>query len=328
MVYELACASSYEEMNDLKVSDAENPTMGEATAIKLLKDYMERTGKKQGEVGRELGGLSGSLVSQFLSGTYKTPHTLIPKVEKLLQHNEKKAASPKAPGFKMTSISQHVTNIITYCHLQGKIGVAYGDAGIGKTMAAREYMKNNPEAIMITISPCFATITGVNELLADELKIKEKVTRRIYAETVNKLRGSNRVIIVDEAQHLTVRVINHLRSITDESGIGIAFIGNEEIYLKMRGAGQASYAQLFSRIGDKAHVLTADMKLKDIRMVFDEAALEKDALEVLHAISKTNYGLRGAVNVYVNVIIAFEINDYKELTAARLAKMAKEMSIA
>ncbi len=97
------------------------------------------------------------------------------------------------------------------------------------------------------MSPCFASITGVNELIAEQFRIKEKIARKIYSEAVAKLKRSNKVLIIDEAQHLTVRVINHLRCMSDESGIGIAFIGNDEIYLKMRGSGQASYAQLLQQ---------------------------------------------------------------------------------
>ncbi len=296
-------------------------------AAQHLREYLLKTGKSQAAVAKELG-VSDGMISSFLKGTYKTPHTLIPKIEQLLIISEKKEASPKEPAFKMTSISRQVTNIITYCHLQGKIGVAYGDAGIGKTMAVTEYCRKNPEAVAITVSPCYATITGVNELLAEELRIKEKISRRAYMEIVNKLKGSNRVIIIDEAQHLTVRVINHLRSITDASGIGIAFVGNEEIYLKMKGTGQAAYAQLFSRIGGRAHLLTSQIRLTDIQLVFDEAGLDHEALNLLHKISMTNYGLRGAVNVYVNTIIGYQINSFGDITAAKLAKMAKEMNIA
>ena len=50
----------------------------------------------------------------------------------------------------------------------------------------------------------------------DEHKIKATISRRIFAETVRELKGSNRVIIIDEAQHLTVRVINHEEILDDE----------------------------------------------------------------------------------------------------------------
>lgn len=297
--------------------------MQEEQARQLLREYKERTGKTQSQIAKELGVSDGQL-SSFLSGTYKAPHTMLPKVEQLVQISDQKEIAPKEPGFQRTTVSGIVMDLIAYCHIQGKIGVAYGDAGIGKTMGIREYARTHPDsAVVITISPCFATMTGVNELLAEELRIREKVSRKIQTEAIKKLRGSNRVVIVDEAQHLTVRVINHLRCIADESGIGMAFIGNEEIYLKMRGSGQAAYAQLFSRIADNKHVLTSHITRDDIALVFGESGIRADAIEILFKIARTNYGLRGAVNVFVNTAAVFG-----QVTAAQIARMAKEMNIA
>lgn len=297
--------------------------ISEEQARQMLVEYKERTGKTQSKIAKEMGVSDGQL-SGFLSGTYKAPHTIIPKVEQLLNIIDRKEVAPKEPGFQRTTVSGIVMDLIAYCHIQGKIGVVYGDAGIGKTMGIREYARQNPDtAIVITISPCFATMTGVNELLAEELRIREKVSRKIQTEAVRKLRGSNKVIIIDEAQHLTVRVINHLRCLADESGVGMAFIGNEEIYLKMRGSGQASYAQLYSRIADNKHVLTSHITKEDISLVFGESGVDEDAVEILFRISRTNYGLRGAVNVFVNAAAVFG-----EVTAKHISRMAKEMNIA
>jgi len=295
----------------------------EEKARETLKEYREQTGRTQSQIAKELGVSDGQL-SAFLSGTYKAPHTIIPKVEQLVSIVTKKKIAPREPGFQRTTVSGTVMDLIAYCHIQRKIGVAYGDAGIGKTMGIKAYQETNPDtATVITISPCFATMTGVNELLADELRIREKVSRKIQTEAIKKLRGSNKVIIIDEAQHLTVRVINHLRCIADESGIGMAFIGNEEIYLKMRGSGQASYAQLYSRIADNKHVLTSNISKKDIELIFNESRLEADAIDILHKISRTNYGLRGAVNVFVNTAAILG-----EVTAKGIARVARDMNIA
>jgi DNA transposition AAA+ family ATPase len=53
-------------------------------------------------------------------------------------------------------------------------------------------------------------VAGVAELLARKIGIKERVSRRIYEEIAAKLAGTMRVIIVDEAQHLTVKAIDQL----------------------------------------------------------------------------------------------------------------------
>ena len=221
-----------------------------------------------------------------------------------------------------TGISRQVTNAIRYSHLQGKISVVYGDAGIGKTVAFRNYLAKNTLAIGVTISPTYASITGVNELIADQLGVRERVARKQTAEIINKLRGSGRVLVIDEAQHLTVRALNHLRCISDESGVGICMIGNDEVYTKMKGSGRADFAQLFSRIGMRKQVLVANITKEDVQAVFGGYVKEESAMDILYRICRTNYGLRGAVNVFINTAAVFE-----EITETGLTKMIREMNI-
>lgn len=299
----------------------ENTELSYEQAVQLVQDYKQETGKTQTAIANELG-ISDAALSSFLKGTYKTPHTIIPKVAELLKVTGKRKVAPKEPAFVETTVAKRVMEAISYCHLQGKIAVVYGDAGVGKTQAVRAYLRENSLAIGITISPSYASITGVNELIADQLGIRERVARRIYAEIISKLKDSGRVLIIDEAQHLTVRALNHLRCMSDESGVGIALIGNEEVYTKLRGSGKADFAQLFSRIGMRREVLTSTTTKEDIRKVFAEAHLEEDALELLYRIARTAYGLRGAVNVFVNTAAVFGSVD-----APSLARMGKEMNI-
>lgn len=299
----------------------EKQVISEEEAVAFLQKYKKENGKTQAALARELG-ISESALSSFLSGSYKAPWTVCEKVSSLMQTHEKKKIAPKEPDFVPTTISRTVINAIRYCHIQGKIAVVYGDAGIGKTMAVRQYLKENSLAVGITISPTYASITGVNELLADQLGVRERVARKITKEIINRLRGSGRVLVIDEAQHLTVRTLNHLRCISDESGIGLALIGNDEVYTKMKGHGRADFAQLFSRIGMRKPVLTTNITREDVRAVFGRYDMDESALDVLYRISRTNYGLRGAVNVFVNTAAVFQ-----EITDSGIGKIMKDMNI-
>lgn len=290
-------------------------------AVDYLKRYKEETGKTQAAIARQLG-ISESALSSFLSGTYKTPWKVCEKVAALQKVCEKKKVAPKEPGYVPTSVSQTVMNAIRYCHIQGKIAVVYGDAGVGKTMAVRQYLKDDGLAVGITISPTYASITGVNELLAEQIGVRERVARKITSEIIGKLKGSGRVLIIDEAQHLTVRTLNHLRCISDESGVGIALIGNDEVYTKMKGSGRSDFAQLFSRIGMRRQVLTSSITREDVEAVFGQYDIDGSALEVLYRICRTSYGLRGAVNVFVNTAAVFQ-----EVTDAGVARMMQDMNI-
>lgn len=295
--------------------------MTQQEAAAFLKNYKKENGKTQAAVARELG-ISESAISSFLSGNYTAPWTICEKVFALRQMNEKKKVAPKEPDFVPTTITKTVTNAIRYSHIQGKISVVYGDAGVGKTEAVKQYLKKDSLAVGITISPTYASITGVNELLAEQLGVRERVARKITREIIGKFRGSGRVLIVDEAQHLTVRTLNHLRCISDESGVGLALIGNDEVYTKMKGSGRADFAQLFSRIGMRKQVLTTGITREDAEAVFGQYGVDGDAMEILYRICRTNYGLRGAVNVYVNTAAVFE-----KITDSGVAKVMKDMNI-
>ncbi len=288
----------------------------------MLREYISASGKTQTAVATEMGISSGAL-SSFLAGSYKTPHTIVPRVRSLVDMAEKKKVSLRDPGFVETSVSKMVENAIRYSHIRGKISVVYGDAGIGKTQAFRHYLQGNQLAVGITISPTYASITGVNELLAEKLGVRERVSRKITAELIGKLRGSGRVVLIDEAQHLTVRALNHIRCLADEAEIGVCLIGNEEVYSKLKGSGKADFAQLFSRIGMREPVSVQDITRGDVEKVFRQAGLEEKAVDILFQICHTSYGLRGAVNVFVNTAAVFG----QQVTAANIARMVREMNI-
>lgn len=295
--------------------------MQEQQARESIIQYRDMSGKSQSEIAKELGISSGQL-SAFISGTYKAPHTVVPKIEALLQRNESQKLAPKTPPFAETTVSRQVMDAIEYCHLQGKIGVIYGDAGIGKTMGIRQYCERNPMAILITVSPAFATMSGVNDLLSEQIGIREKNARRIYLEMVNRLKGSGRVIIIGEAQHLTKKTLEHLRSISDETGVGICFVGNEEVYSRLKGSGKADFAQIFSRIAIRRPVLLGSIKRVDIEKIFFGAGLDEESIDFLCKIAKTRYGIRGAVNVYVAAAALFG-----KVDSGAIVRVAREMNI-
>lgn len=297
-------------------------TLSEEETRKLLSEYIVRTGKTQAQIAKEMN-ISVAQISQFISSTYKTPQKFIEKFTVYLKLERKKDISPKKPGFRRTSISGSILDLITYCHIQGVLGIVYGDAGVGKTMAIKEYQRQNPDtAIVITSSPTYATISGVSELLADKMHIQKRGSRGIYKAAVERLIDSNKIIIVDEAQHLTIEAINHLRCIGDESEAAMVLVGNDEIYIKINGEDKPSHSQYRNRIAAHKHVTTKQITMEDIQMVFDNESIDSKAYELLLKICQTSAAFRGTVYAYINAAAVFH-----EITAKGIALIAKDMNI-
>lgn len=278
--------------------------------------------RTQADIARAIG-IGGSSLNRFINKNYPNPISIVEKILVLMENEKQRKLSPKAPEFTSTSISKRVMDAIEYCSLLQVGGVIYGDAGVGKTMSIREYAKNNPLAICITASPLFSTISGMNDLIAEELGCKERNAKKLYMDFIDKLRGSNRILIIDEAQHLTRKTLDYIRSLADETGIGYCLVGNTSLYRTIQGKGGDDFAQVANRMARPQEVFVMNIRKEDIEEIFKEARLDTECTDFLYQISKTKYAIRGAVNLYVATVALYE-----QLSIENLKKVAMQMRIA
>ena len=74
--------------------------------------------------------------------------------------------------------------------------------------------------------------------------------------------------MVDEAQHLSDQALDQLRSVHDACGIGIALIGNRDLYTRVNGGESASYLDaLRDRIGKR--IALAGVSPGDVDAILD-----------------------------------------------------------
>ncbi|MDR3561878.1 MAG: AAA family ATPase [Negativicutes bacterium] len=287
-----------------------------------LRSYIVTSDKSQTQIAREIG-VSGSVLSQFQKGIYTgTNEKIAYAVQQWLELETRRQTTVKVPGFAMTTIAEEVIAIAKYAHEHQDTGVVYGPAGSGKTVALKQYVEQNPGTVFLTADVTISNSKAILEELLDKLGRQEYGDRRrLRKAAVTILKGSGRLIIIDEAQHLTLKALETIRSIYDECGIGLVLSGNEQVYTNMIGKRNAPFAQLFSRVGIRRG-LSGKVNMDDIKkIVCQDMAVEKECLEQFHKIASTPGGMRLMVKLFVLAwTIANGLNEPLSLDAIRTAQ--------
>lgn len=289
--------------------------------INKVKAYMEDRGVTQSAMAKRAG-IAESSFSKFLAGTYTKMEKIATQLEEFLEKEEARGNTVSAEdlGFARTTISNKVLNVLEYCNIQRSLGVIYGDAGIGKTFTAKNWAKDRMDVFFVTANPAFSKVKPFLRVLARALKVETSGTVDVQMmDIMDRLFENDKMIIVDEAQCLDKRTLEIIRSINDATGTAIVLIGNEVVYSKMLGKRQAEFAQLFSRISMRNHLLTDDFDIEDMHLVFGD--VEQGVAEYLLKVSHSKYGLRGATALYANA------TNNGNASVAGLRSMSRQMGI-
>lgn len=249
------------EMNPTAVGKP--PSGGRDAEVKTLKELLQQlidAGEiTQSQVGREAG-LSSSAISQWLKDKYGGDNgALEQKLQIWWESREIRTRTsntlPSAPQYVPTPTSRKILAVFSYAQMAQDLAVVYGGAGTGKTSSAKQYQRSNPSVWLATMKPDTASVVTCLEEVADAVGLRNLPgmgAARMRREIVAKIRHSAGLLIVDEAQHLSVAALEELRSIHDEVEVGLVLQGNELIYSRLTGKTRAAnFAQLFSRIGKR-----------------------------------------------------------------------------
>lgn len=244
---------------------------------------------------KELAGMTGipdATIAAFTTGTYKgVVENIAGRAYRFfVAYDEQKALEatlPLEPDFQQTPSAQRMMVCLTLAHL-GDMAVIAGAPGVGKTSVLIQYAATRSPCWRATMAP---STRGGPTMLAEILQamgekdakgLPQILSRRIR----DRVRNSNGLLMIDEAQYLTQTALEELRSIHDDTGLGIALVGDENLHVNLR-----KYPQLYSRIGVR-HV-QARPEQGDIRVLAEAWDIERGPeLAYLLEIGRKGGGLR------------------------------------
>ncbi|MCT4509913.1 MAG: AAA family ATPase [Tepidibacter sp.] len=203
----------------------------------------------------------------------------------------------KTPKFASTNAAEAIMLATRFAHANRDISLIYGEAGLGKSFSLNHYANTHDKVIYVEARECDRSTKGIAERILKSMGKSKTGTDRVLIDTIiETLKGSEKLLIVDEAQHLGLRAIENMRAINDEAKIGIVLCGNPTVYDRMHGKGQAHFAQLFSRLGIKRRI--SEPTRKDIEKIFTKFNLDNSCIDFLHAMSLSWGGLRNSIKIF------------------------------
>lgn len=285
-------------------------------SVSLLKQYMHVHNLSQAKVATALG-VSSATISQYLKGIYGGDVAAIDKkVEQMLARAKDKATDINS-DFVATDTARAIFDICGMAHSMNDINLVIGEAGLGKTMALKQYVASIDNVILVEAEPTFSPKVLLNELCGKLGVVASKSNHDNIQAVVGKLKGTEKLIIIDEAELLSYKCLEIVRRIHDLSGVGVVLAGMPQLRANLRGR-RGEYKQLYSRIGF-AYDLKNALPDGDIKRLVQHA-IGTDAFndELVKACSgnarRLNKILRG-----VNRIV--KLNPDKHLSAKMIEKV-------
>lgn len=201
-------------------------------------------------------GVSAGAISSFKKGDYKGDNEgLAKKIKAYLNNqNAKKNAPVEVVEFRedvFKSLDYQMSNFaIDEAANEREIALIYGSAGTGKTTILREYVKANPNAVFIEATPHTSAKSLLDDL-AEALKISIPLSLNGKLKAVARhLNSCQRILLIDEAEHLPLKALEDLRRIHDFSRTPLVLVGTEILLQNLMGRNK-ELRQLYSRIGSK-----------------------------------------------------------------------------
>ena len=228
--------------------------------IELIRERLVRLTDKRGAQGRPLSlkqigmgiDYSPGTISNFVHrkdlGNVKE---IADRLRTYLEREEAKdLAGLLAIPFAETRQAKQVLSAIGFAQRYSRIVAIIGPPGAGKTCAIREALHRDKTAILFQAS-CIMGPSGVLQELCHALGEPETGTLRgLHKRIRARLEGSGRCVIIDDAHTLSFKALDVLRTIYDQTGIGMVLVGIRALRRLLTGTSE-EYEQIASRVSGR-----------------------------------------------------------------------------
>lgn len=214
-----------------------DPKLVRERLLRFLKTAKEQDRAiSQNDVARSLG-CSGPLISAFINEDARGDvQRLCRRLTAYLDEQDLKArAGELFLPYVDTRQTRMARQTLELAQIHHWIVAIISESGHGKTIAIDQYVAEHPSTIILKpwVTSCPSAIL---KNLCETIGESDRGDARAFEKRiVYRLRGADRLLIVDDAHDLAPKSLQVLRNVYDATNIGLALVGNSPLEVKLSG---------------------------------------------------------------------------------------------
>ena len=217
--------------------------------------WLDEYGMSISEAAKQIGsGVSQATLSTWLRGKYTGDNAAVAdRVERWLDTREEMSRT----GSGLSGLDRHANLGVTeeihaalaVAQASGDVVLIHGRSGAGKTQALRRFRSSRSGVHLVTVTAAVATVAGLltRVAVAVDAGARHHSAAAAEAAIIQRLEGRSALLVIDEAHHLSPKLLDELRCIRDISHCGLALVGSDELWTALAGSRRCD--QIVGRIG-------------------------------------------------------------------------------
>jgi len=259
--------------------------------------WMQQSGASLAKAARMIN-RSTALVHGYINKAYQGDIEQIEKdIESLLRREQDLELTLGPEVFCTTQASVLIWEVLQYCDERCRMGVVIAESGTGKSTTALHYQKQNRATMIVTANATTRTLGATMRLLIEHVggRPKTNTIDDMLNKVVKRLKGSRRLLIIDDAHFIPWAGLEIIRKLYDCAGIGVVYLGQEDLYDQMTSNVRNTrlFDQIYSRIAIKRDRVLIEKN--DVKMVIKSLwprEFGRDEMTFLHQKARQKGHLR------------------------------------
>ncbi|MDT8324284.1 MAG: AAA family ATPase [Bacteroidota bacterium] len=298
---------------------------GHDTLRARLAAYLEQNKRVSLTAAARSMGLAGSALSRWSHGKYEGNNEKIAQAVAVFLDREDERGRILHEGgvpFITTAVSKSVFGAARKAHLTRSMGLLVGPSGVGKTRSIKEYARRYPDAILIecnVFAKAREVVTDIHRAVGGSGTGSDN---QMLSDIVERLRGSGRLLIIDEAESLRARTLDGIRRIHDFAEIGVLYVGLDKFYHQLRKL-NVDYEYVVNRI--RTFTRLGRLDIDDTQAL--ASTILPDAKQIAEELHDASHGVaRVLLDLCREVAAMSRVNEI-EINAEMVRQAAEERGV-